>query len=148
MNHRHACLGLWATIAFGFIGIGEPSAVAQGKAGAKLKFEIYKDKASEFRWRLVGADEKSIAGSGQGYTTKQSCKDGVESVKKNGASDKAKFEIYEDKGKEFRWRLLATNGNNIASSSGSFKTMADCEAAIAALKKGLPAATVAEVEKD
>src|SRR5436853_2220300 len=54
MNHRHACLGLWATIAFGFIGIGEPSAVAQGKAGAKLKFEIYKDKASEFRWRLVG----------------------------------------------------------------------------------------------
>lgn len=121
--------------------------LAEAGDKGKLKFEIYKDKASEFRWRLVGADGATVAGSGQGYTTKQSCKDGVESVKKNGTSEKAKFEVYEDKGKQFRWKLLATNGNNIASSSAGFKTKADCEAAVASVKKGLATATVEELKE-
>jgi uncharacterized protein YegP (UPF0339 family) len=134
-----------SVFALTFAIISVPNADGGGKAN-KLRFEIYKDKASEFRWRLLDADGAAMAGSGQGYTTKQSCKDGVESVKTHGASDKAKFEIYEDKGKEFRWRLLATNGNNIASSSGSFKSKADAEATIATLKKALPKASVEEAK--
>jgi len=126
--------------------LGGRPAEAGDKAG-KLKFEVYKDKKSEFRWRLVGAEGAAVAVSGQGYTTKQSCKDGIESVKKNGSSEKAKFEVYEDKGKQFRWKLLATNGNNIASSSAGFKTKADCEAAVASLKKGLATATVEELKE-
>ena len=146
MKWRHACVAWVVLMGMALCLSDKQSAQAQGKAAGKLKFEIYKDKAEEFRWRLVGADGKAAAVSGQGYTTKQSCKDGVESVKKNGASDKAKFEVYEDKGKDFRWRLLATNGNNIASSSGSFKSKTDCEAAIAALKKGLAGAAVEEIK--
>lgn len=46
------------------------------------KFEIYKDKAGEFRFRLKATNGQVIATS-EGYTTMASCQNGVESVKKN-----------------------------------------------------------------
>lgn len=46
------------------------------------KFEIYKDKRGEFRWRLL-ADNNQIIASGEGYKSKSGCKNGIESVKKN-----------------------------------------------------------------
>lgn len=46
------------------------------------KFEIYKDKKGQFRWRLLANNNQVIA-SGEGYTSKASCKNGIESVKKN-----------------------------------------------------------------
>jgi len=46
------------------------------------KFEIYKDKADEFRFRLKATNGQVIA-TGEGYTTHANCVNGVESVKKN-----------------------------------------------------------------
>ena len=46
------------------------------------KFEIYKDKAGEYRFRLKAGNGEVIA-VGEGYTSKQACLNGVESVKKN-----------------------------------------------------------------
>ena len=46
------------------------------------KFEIYADKAGEFRFRLKATNGQIIAVS-EGYTTLASCENGVESVKKN-----------------------------------------------------------------
>ena len=46
------------------------------------KFEVYKDKKGEFRFRLVASNGQTIATS-QGYKSKASCMKGVESVKKN-----------------------------------------------------------------
>ena len=46
------------------------------------KFEIYKDKAGEFRFRLKATNGQIIA-VGEGYTTLANCEKGVESVKKN-----------------------------------------------------------------
>ena len=46
------------------------------------KFEIYADKAGEFRFRLKATNEQVIAVS-EGYTTLANCQNGVESVKKN-----------------------------------------------------------------
>ena len=53
------------------------------------KFEIYKDKKGEFRWRLR-ADNNQVIASGEGYTSKAGCKNGIESVRKN--APKAKIE--------------------------------------------------------
>jgi uncharacterized protein YegP (UPF0339 family) len=50
---------------------------------AKGKFEIYKDKKGEFRWRLKAPNGQQIANSGEGYTTRANCKNGIESVKRN-----------------------------------------------------------------
>ncbi len=46
-------------------------------------FELYKDKAGEFRWRLVHQNGQIIADSGEGYTTKANAINGIESVKEN-----------------------------------------------------------------
>ena len=46
------------------------------------KFEMYQDRAGEYRFRLKARNGKVIAVS-EGYTTKASCENGIESVKKN-----------------------------------------------------------------
>lgn len=45
-------------------------------------FEIYKDKAGEFRVRFSYNDE--VMFSTQGYSSKASAKNAIESIKKNG----------------------------------------------------------------
>ena len=46
------------------------------------KFEIYLDKAGEFRFRLKATNGKIIAAS-EGYKAMASCKNGIASVQKN-----------------------------------------------------------------
>ena len=48
------------------------------------KFEMYQDKAGEYRFRLK-ARNGEIIGVSEGYTSKANCVNGVESVKKNAA---------------------------------------------------------------
>ncbi len=46
------------------------------------KFEVYKDKAGEYRFRLKATNGQVIAVS-EGYKAEDSCLNGIESVKKN-----------------------------------------------------------------
>jgi uncharacterized protein len=46
------------------------------------KFELYKDKAGEFRFRLTATNGQVIVAS-EGYKLKVSCQNGIASVKKN-----------------------------------------------------------------
>lgn len=46
------------------------------------KFEVYKDKAGEFRFRLKAKNGQIIA-VGEGYTTMKNCLNGIASIKKN-----------------------------------------------------------------
>ena len=48
------------------------------------KFEMYADKKGEIRFRLKATNGQVIAAS-EGYTAKASCKNGIESVRKNAA---------------------------------------------------------------
>ena len=50
------------------------------------KFEMYRDKGGEFRFRLK-AKNGSIIAKSQGYSSKTNCKNGIESVKKNAATE-------------------------------------------------------------
>ncbi len=50
------------------------------------KYEVYKDKSGGFRFRLKAANGEVIASS-ESYKTKASAMHGIESVKKNAASD-------------------------------------------------------------
>ncbi len=49
---------------------------------AKPKFEIYKDKSGQYRFRLKAPNGEIIA-TGESYSSKNACMDGIESVKKN-----------------------------------------------------------------
>jgi len=48
----------------------------------KPKFEIYKDAAGKFRFRLVAPNGENIAAS-EAYESKRACEDGAKSVKTN-----------------------------------------------------------------
>jgi uncharacterized protein YegP (UPF0339 family) len=46
------------------------------------KFEVYKGTSGDFRFRLKAANGKVVA-QGQGYKTKEACRKGIESIKRN-----------------------------------------------------------------
>ena len=46
------------------------------------KFEVYKDKAGEFRFRLKAKNGEIIA-VGEGYKAKASCLNGIDSIRRN-----------------------------------------------------------------
>lgn len=50
------------------------------------EFEVYKDKAGEYRWRLQAANNEVVADSNEGYTSKSSCLHGIDVVKRIAAS--------------------------------------------------------------
>lgn len=49
----------------------------------RARFEVYRDSAGEYRWRLRHWNGNVIADSGEGYETKRGALDAVESVRKN-----------------------------------------------------------------
>ena len=51
------------------------------------KFELYQDKQGEYRFRLKAGNGQTIA-TGEGYTTKKACLNGIESIRKNAPDAK------------------------------------------------------------
>ena len=50
-----------------------------------MHFTLYKDRASEWRWRLVAANGKTVADSGESYTTKANAQAGIALVQQGAA---------------------------------------------------------------
>lgn len=78
------------------------------------KFELYKDKGGEFRFRLKAGNGEPV-GASEGYKAKASAENGIESVKKN-ASDDGRYEYKEGKNGKWYFNLKASNGQVILSS--------------------------------
>lgn len=106
------------------------------------KFEVYKDKAGEFRFRLNAGNGQNILGS-EGYTSKSSCLNGVESVKKNAADD-SRYERKETKAGKFSFNLKAGNSQVIGTSQ-SYESAASRDNGIESVKKNAPDATIADL---
>ena len=116
---------------------------------------VIREVASGIKFDLKATNGQVIATS-EVYEAKASCLKGIESVKKNApvanvedqtvegyaVAQHPKFEMYTDKGGEFRFRLKATNGQIIAVSEG-YTTKAACVNGIESVKKN---AADAEVE--
>jgi uncharacterized protein YegP (UPF0339 family) len=83
----HACVAAvaLAIIAVASFVVSRPAFAADDEKKSTSTFEVYKDKGGDFRWRLRAKNTNVIASSGQGYSSKQSCLDGIESVKKQAA---------------------------------------------------------------
>ena len=125
------------------------------KGNIMSKFVI-REVASGIKFDLKHTNGQVIATS-EVYTTMDACKDGVASVKNNApianvenqtvegyeVQKHPKFEMYEDKAGEFRFRLKATNGQIIAVSEG-YKAMASCLNGIESVKKNAVDAPVVE----
>ena len=91
-----------------------------------MKFQIDKNSAGQFIWRLLAANGKIIATAGESYVRKEDCVHGINLVK--GTTSLSQYEIYHDTEKLWRWRLVATNGQIIAISSESYLNRSGAEA--------------------
>jgi large conductance mechanosensitive channel len=100
------------------------------------KFQVYKDAAGKCRFRLR-ADNNKIVAVGESYEQYFSCKNSIKSIQKNCNSPiedttidgpriaNPKFQVYKDKSENYRFRLIARNGEIIASSEG-YETKESC----------------------
>ncbi len=114
---------------------------------------VVKETATGFKFDLKAGNGEVIATS-EVYASEAACLGGIESTKKccagdiddltleNGGEVKhPKFELYEDKAGEFRFRLKARNGEIICVSEG-YKAKAGCVNGIESVKKNAPDAEI------
>ena len=77
-----ACLKGIESVKNNCVGGVEDQTVENFEVIKRRKFEVYADKAGELRFRLKARNGEFIATS-EGYKSKDSCENGIESVKKN-----------------------------------------------------------------
>lgn len=80
------------------------------------KFELYKDKAGDLRFRLKAGNGDNI-GSSEGYKTKAAALKGIESVRKNAGEEK-QYDFKEGHNGKVYFNLKAKNHQVILSSQG------------------------------
>ncbi len=93
------------------------------------KYQVYKDVAGKFRFRLKAENNKIVVVS-QGYENHLGCLNGVKSVQDNCSSEiedmttegtripNPKYQVFFDKACGYRFHLNARNGEIIAASEG------------------------------
>ncbi len=103
------------------------------------KFECYKDKAGEFRFRLKAGNGEAILAS-EGYSSKAGCTNGIESVKKNCTDEKC-FEKKTTNSGKFRFNLKSTNGQVIGTSE-SYESESGRDNGIGSVGRSAPDAAI------
>jgi uncharacterized protein len=105
------------------------------------KFQIFKSNANaEYYYRLKATNGETVL-NGEGYKTKQSCLDGIASVKVNASLDSR----YDRKdGIYYSFNLKAANGEIIGRSE-SYTSAAARENGISAIKKNAPGAPIEDL---
>ena len=122
------------------------------------KFIVTTAKNGEFTFSLKAGNGEVILTASETYTTVSACENGINSVKKNAlvhVEDQTreesvahpKYELYQDKAGEFRFRLKAANGEIIGKSEG-YKAKASARNGIASIAKNAPDAIVVEIEPE
>ena len=107
------------------------------------KFEMYMDRAGEFRFRLKSGNGQIILGS-EGYKDKGGCKNGIESVKKNAIAEE-RFKKIETKSGKYAFSLLAAN-HLVIGTSQQYETVASRDKGIQSVMANAPEAAVVEVD--
>ena len=118
------------------------------------KFVISQAKNGEYTFNLKAANGQVILTAGERFSSLDSCKNSVESVRKNAQAHvedqtvegfetqtHPKYELYTDKAGEFRFRLKARNGEPIGRSEG-YKAKASALNGIESIGKNAPDAEV------
>ena len=106
------------------------------------KFELYKDKAGEFRFRLKAANGQNILAR-EGYSQKASAENGIESVKKNSQNPDRFICKTSDSGK-ITFSLTATNGQVIGVSQ-SYESESGCDNGMKSVAESAPGAETVDL---
>lgn len=103
------------------------------------KFELYKDHIGEFRFRLRAGNGENILAS-EGYGSKASCANGIESVRKN-APDNAHYQKKETKAGKYMFNLKAAN-RQVIGTSQSYTSASGRDKGIESVKNNAPDASI------
>ncbi|BDZ72334.1 MULTISPECIES: YegP family protein [Methylophaga] len=103
------------------------------------KFELYKDNAGEYRFRLLAGNGQNILAS-EGYTSKSSCENGIDSVKNNAPLDE-RYERKETSSGKFMFNLKAAN-HQVIGTSQSYTSAASRDNGIESVKTNAPDAQI------
>ena len=103
------------------------------------KFVITKRTNGEFQFNLKAGNGQTILAS-EGYATKSSCENGIDSVKRNSQDD-AKFDRKTATNGKPYFNLKATNGQIIGTSE-MYETVASRDNGIESVKNNAPDAAV------
>jgi uncharacterized protein YegP (UPF0339 family) len=106
------------------------------------KFEIYKDKAGEFRFRLKASNGQTVLAS-EGYSSKASAKKGIASVEANCA-DPARFESTVTRSGQHRFAMTGKNKQVIGQSQG-YKSASARNNGIEAVARAAKGASVVDL---
>ena len=126
---------------------------------SQATFEVYKDRADEWRWRLVHQNRNIIATSGEGYSSDRTARRGLRSVRRNapGAdavwlptetepeptaghvkepeTTQASVELFEDDGGSYRWGLRHDNGQLLAIAARGYASRSNARDGVAAAQR-------------
>ena len=105
------------------------------------RFEIKVDKAGEFRFNLLAGNGQVILSS-EGYTRRDGCLKGIESVRRHSAEDRYYERTISASGK-YHFNLKASNGEVIGTSQ-MYVDASGMENGIASVRISAPDATVME----
>ncbi len=89
-NSKAACENGIESVKKNCVGEVEDQTVENFETVKNPKFEMYLDNAGEYRFRLKATNGQVIATS-EGYKTKASCENGIESVKKNAPEAETEY---------------------------------------------------------
>ncbi|MEQ8936211.1 MAG: YegP family protein [Amphiplicatus sp.] len=103
------------------------------------KFELYKDKGGEFRFRLKAGNGEKILAS-EGYSAKSGAENGIESVRKN-AADASKFEKKSSSNGKHYFVLKAGN-NQVIGNSELYESEGSCDGGIKSVMTNAASATL------
>ena len=106
------------------------------------KFELYRDNAGEFRFRLKAVNGNIVLAS-EGYGSVTSAKKGAASVQANCESPTAFVKTVTEGGK-FRFNLKAKN-NQVIGTSQNYETEGSRDAGIAAVANAAKGAEVVDL---
>lgn len=134
--------------------------ITESKVTRSGKFEIKKSKDGRFVFNLYASNNVIVATS-QIYSSSTSAVNGIKSVIANAASAQIedqslkkvtpvpfpKWEIYQDKGEQYRFRLCASNGSCVVHSQG-YTSKANCKKGIESIIKFASDAEITKVYLD
>ncbi|MBE6936236.1 MAG: DUF1508 domain-containing protein [Ruminococcaceae bacterium] len=117
---------------------------------------VIRETNTGIKFDLKAANGEVIATS-EVYASEDACRGGIASVRKNApvaaienqtvegyeVEKHPKFEVYQDRAGEYRFRLKATNGQIIVVSEG-YKAIAGCMNGIASVKKNAEDSEIVE----
>lgn len=106
------------------------------------KFELYKDRAGEYRFRLKAGNGQIILAS-EGYAQRAGAENGIESVRRN-AGDDARFDRIDSASGKHRFTLKAGNGQIIGTSE-TYESASARDKGIASVARNAPDARVEDL---